>query len=512
MKKLSFLLLAMLALGVGSSQAKDMADWVVRMTLCQVHDDSTTEELVDFMRNDDGSWTLADFAPTPMMEMRIHIYFNYSGENSWDEWHGGPDGDESFAITASMLGTQIQGARPGQTFHFKHGGMFTINLSKYDIDYNSFTVTGGFTPGYYLTGAFNDWGETEFTLVGDEYRLSQTFYGEFLIKDQNDLLYGGTTDDERYTIEESQPSVTLNGGDSKKHLFLANEGDYTLAIKNGVLSVGNWPSESHWGVIRGTTGSWDGELTEFNMNWDWVTGKYVTDQVFIPEGFRCKVAKHSSFTSVEDRWFGPEGAFNCNVEGTQDVSLSENSDRYICFEGDGNFKFSVDPDFTSLHIEGGYIEYPSYYLIGEFNNWSTDNMVEFTRNGNVFTATQTLGGEFLIIDGDGNYLGGATTGSHYELHEGWPSVTLANDQQGKKNIFIDNEAEYTFTITDGVLTVSGWTDEVITCKLLGATSDDWDNDAMNFAMNIDNATGSYVSGVLSIPEGYRFQVVKHSSR
>lgn len=102
------------------------------------------------------------------------------------------------------------------------------------------------------------------------------------------------------------------------------------------------------------------------------------------------------------------------------------------------------------------IELKSYFLIGEFNNWDQENMEAFSESDGMFSLTQTLSGEFLVKDENGNWLGGATDYDHYTLTSSSPSVTLATEEQGKKNLHLEFPSTYTFTIEDGVLTVSGF--------------------------------------------------------
>ena len=89
----------------------------------------------------------------------------------------------------------------------------------------------------------------------------------------------------------------------------------------------------------------------------------------------------------------------------------------------------------------------AYYLIGTFNEWDQDNMIPFVEEDGVFTLTYNFGGEFKIKDEAGNWWGGGVT-----LTEENPSVTLVDGN----NLNLAQVAEYTLTIEDGVLTVTGF--------------------------------------------------------
>jgi hypothetical protein len=106
---------------------------------------------------------------------------------------------------------------------------------------------------YYLIGAFNEWSEE--TMVPFEendgvFTLTQTFGGEFKVKDENGNWLGGGV-----TLTEENPSVTLVDGGN---LVLAEEKEYTLTIEDGVLTV-TFPS-SVYGDVNG-----DGVVTSADI-------------------------------------------------------------------------------------------------------------------------------------------------------------------------------------------------------------------------------------------------------
>ena len=74
-------------------------------------------------------------------------------------------------------------------------------------------------------------------------------------------------------------------------------------------------------------------------------------------------------------------------------------------------------------------------------------MIPFVEEDGVFTLTYNFGGEFKIKDEAGNWWGGGVT-----LTEENPSVTLIDGN----NLNLAQVAEYTLTIEDGVLTVTGF--------------------------------------------------------
>lgn len=98
---------------------------------------------------------------------------------------------------------------------------------------------------------------------------------------------------------------------------------------------------------------------------------------------------------------------------------------------------------------------PAYYLIGQFNEWNDGTKVPFVlQEDGSFVLTQTFSGEFKVKDENGNWLGGQATNANNQcvLTYDNPSANLVDGA----NFFIDGGyAEYTLTIADGMLTVTG---------------------------------------------------------
>ncbi len=114
------------------------------------------------------------------------------------------------------------------------------------------------------------------------------------------------------------------------------------------------------------------------------------------------------------------------------------------FEEKGTTNWTESVFFTTLAAP---VPEKAYYLIGAFNTWDQENMIPFEEEDGVFTLTYEFGGEFKIKDEAGNWWGGGVT-----LTEENPSVTLIDGG----NLNLDQTAEYTLTIEDGVLTVTGF--------------------------------------------------------
>ena len=114
------------------------------------------------------------------------------------------------------------------------------------------------------------------------------------------------------------------------------------------------------------------------------------------------------------------------------------------YEDRGTTEWTESVFFTTLEAPAPE---KAYYLIGTFNEWDQENMIPFVEEDGVFTLTYNFGGEFKIKDEAGNWWGGGVT-----LTEENPSVTLVDGN----NLNLAQVAEYTLTIEDGVLTVTGF--------------------------------------------------------
>ncbi|MBR7012822.1 MAG: hypothetical protein IKI10_08010, partial [Muribaculaceae bacterium] len=515
------LLLAVMTVTGMAVGAKSLAPGVTSIEL--YGSPNWDEPMAQFTMVGEDEWKLSNFTIYGGTEFKLKLHYIFNA-NEWDEWWGAST-SEVDTLKSAAPGTIVEcdNGAGAPNLYIGHTGEFTFTLSFDDIDQGWFGFEGTFEPARFLTGDFNNWEEIQFISWVGDYTLDlnsegKTMSGQFLIVDQDYNKYGAVTDEDYYTITEDNPTLTLATAQSKKNLYLANEASYYFSVDdNNVLTVSNWPLETiSVSLVGSTQPGWDmTNATVIPLTKDDNTGYYTVANAPIPAGFNCQVLKHSSLSSVEDVWYG-------GTTGTGLIEIPEGGDDYdlmpmtgdtFTFTDNGKFTISVAPDFSEAKIYGIYTQANEFFLIGEFNNWNRDEKVAFTNNDGMATLTHTFSGEFLIVDEYGNELGGATDEEHYWLHEGWPSVTLVTDLQAanKKNIYVKDESEYTLTISNGELTVSGWPVETISAWLLGATDNQWEGNELNFELMKDSATGKYVLAETDIPAGYRFQVVKRSS-
>ena len=185
-----------------------------------------------FANNGDGTYTL-EFEGATIADFKLSsIDINDAGFNSWTVFDAGVMGASNLAAGDNELTTSYGTVN----MHFPVSGNVTLtisNVTETGCTLN-ITLTEEIIPdkAYYLIGAFNEWSEE--TMVPFEendgvFSLTQTFGGEFKVKDENGNWWGGGV-----TLTEENPSVTLVDGDN---LVLTEEKEYTLTIVDGVLTV-----------------------------------------------------------------------------------------------------------------------------------------------------------------------------------------------------------------------------------------------------------------------------------
>ena len=495
------------------AKASELAPYVTSIDLYGSSND-WSEPIGRFEKDVNGVWHLDDVEIYDVTTFKLKLHINNPQGQESDVWFGIKNGDEQTLKSASP-GTIVEcsSASNAPNFRIGHPGKFSFTLNDNDINSAQFHFEGEFEENRFITGEFNNWGETRFTAWIGEYTLdidpddSPPMSGQFLIIDQDYNYLGGITDGEYYTITEDNPNVKLaTEAQDKKNLYLANDGYYSFTIdENDKLTIKNWPEEVVTvSIVGSTVPGWDmSNARIIPLTYDQSTGKYISEPTGILAGFDCQLLKHSSFNSVGDTWYGGSSDnFTIEIpEGSSDIPLESLLGADFCFTDNGIFTFTLSPDFSTLNISGSYNVENQYFLIGDFNNWKQDEKVAFVAQDGVLTLTQEMVGEFLILDIYGNLLGGATNDNRYVLHEGWPSVQLTTDN--KKNLYVANVGKYTLTIQNGTLTVTSFpTDDYYIC----GDFNDWVSEPMT-----KNADGTY-SIVMTIGEDNQFKFRDHQGK
>ena len=205
-----------------------------------------------FANNGDGTYTL-EFEGATAADFKLSSIDVNSDFSSWTVFDSGVMGASNLASGDNALSTSYGTAN----MHLPVSGNVTLtisNVTETSCTLN-ITLTEEIIPdkAYYLIGAFNEWSEE--TMIPFEenngvFTLTQTFGGEFKVKDENGNWLGGGV-----TLTQENPSVTLVDGGN---LVLAEENEYTLTIVDGVLTV-TFPS-SVYGDVNG-----DGVVTSADI-------------------------------------------------------------------------------------------------------------------------------------------------------------------------------------------------------------------------------------------------------
>ena len=193
--------------------------------------------------------------------------------------------------------------------------------------------------------------------------------------------------------------------------------------------------------------------------------------------------------------------------GTEKVLTFAND--WTGFDANTNYWLGQRSATTITLIDDSEFVYPTpapekaYYLIGGFNDWNEEAMIPFVENDGVFTLTYTFGGEFKVKDEQGNWWGGGVT-----FTEENPSVTLIDGY----NLKLAQEAEYTLTIEDGVLTVSGFpAPQVVEYNdfFVCGTFNEWNQEEGLIELTL-NEEGTEFAGTVEFQANDEFKLISHN--
>ena len=197
------------------------------------------------------------------------------------------------------------------------------------------------------------------------------------------------------------------------------------------------------------------------------------------------------------------------VTGTGTEKVLTFGQNWTGFDANTNYWLGERSATTITLISDEEFVYPTsepqkaYYLIGAFNEWNEQAMVPFVENNGVFTLTYNFGGEFKIKDEQGNWLGG----NGETLTEENPSMTLIDGS----NLYLAQTAEYTLTIEDGVLTVTGFpAPQVVEYNdfFVCGSFNDWQTDETLVELTT-NENGTEFAGTVEFEANDEFKLITH---
>ena len=137
----------------------------------------------------------------------------------------------------------------------------------------------------------------------------------------------------------------------------------------------------------------------------------------------------------------------------------------------------------------------AYYLVGAFNHWSTTSHPFTEVSVGVFEIIETFSGEFKIVNEANSWLGGTKT-----LTAEDNTADVTEDKGG--NMYLADEAEYTLTIENGVLTVTGFpAPEPETKTLTGVVRDTHNNPLAGVTVTAVPVVENNGQGIMRRAEG-----------
>ena len=303
-----------------------------------------------FTNNGDGTYTLVYEGATAGQFKLSGVGINDEFDSGWGVFNGGCLYNGSLAIGDNALSAGNTG-----NMNFPVGGNVTLiisNVTESSCSLN-ITVNEEVIPdkAYYLIGAVNGWNdETKIPFVENDgvFTLTQTFSGEFKIKDENGNWLGGGV-----TLTAENPSVTLVEGEN---LVLTDESEYTLTIEDGILTVTGFPAPpALTGVeLRGSYDeNWTEVITYVMQN---VDGAWVLNNQEIDPGFEFKVV--ATYDNGSQEWYGAQadGDYWVTLAALGNAIGMGTTGGYnnLFFDDAGTFTFTVNGDLTSLIVTGEF--------------------------------------------------------------------------------------------------------------------------------------------------------------
>lgn len=244
-------------------------------------------------------------------------------------------------------------------------------------------------------------------------------------------------------------------------------------------------------------------------NWDLTNAPEMTttDGVIYTYNAQADAGTWVAILDGEPNWNSQRGPASGN--GSAPTGDWENTvlggNNAWCLNATGNytFEYNTESKQVKIAVTDPTVPEEAYYLTGEFNEWGEG--VAFNKADGVFTLTKTFSGEFKIRNASGAWLS-ATSPT-----EEAPSVTLSANHADNMNLPV--ESEYTLTIANGELTVTGWpvapADELLGVVLKGSTDPQWADVVTLPLTQVDG--GEWILQDQAIEAGFEFKVVKNMS-
>lgn len=206
------------------------------------------------------------------------------------------------------------------------------------------SITVNADPAYYLIGKFNDWNDgtkVPFVLQEDgSFVLTQTFSGEFKVKDENNNWLGGQANNASNQCVLTYDNPSANLIDGANFFIVGSDAEYTLTIANGTLTVTGLPEQAYY-LYGEAFNNWQDPIpfTKLKENSSGVPS-YTLSRVF-----------KGKFKVVDEKgnWYGG------NTDDGSDYWLTSENRRVALSETGSNLYFDGEPAAYTLTIAGGVL-------------------------------------------------------------------------------------------------------------------------------------------------------------
>ena len=311
--------------------------------------------------------------------------------------------------------------------------------------------------------------------------------------DESTKWYAPETEGNFLMTEEllGQELGLVEGGDF--NMYVDKAATLSFAINPGFTALvitGEFEAEPVVEIaaveLMGSSNEWAEPLGAFAAE-DASTGYWTLNDVAFAANDEFKI--RVSYTDQSEKWLAPEsdGNFLMTEELLgQDLALVEGGAANMYVEKAATLSFALAPAFDKLVITGEFEAEPEpeFYVKGDFNNWGEDNPMTLDAETGAWTATVIVNADqrmFKFYDKTADaYYGGLCDPQYtYGVHSEWcENIPTATD--GEANFEIQNltgEAELTFTLTPGEMgytfTVTGWPEAPEEAYYLVGDFNDW---------------------------------------
>lgn len=222
-------------------------------------------------------------------------------------------------------------------------------------------------------------------------------------------------------------NVTITQGENSILVRFNNTTDITFAVNDIITLTGNIGCYNTTQIANPTNIKVNGDKYYVAGTWtDWATnmiemtknseGKYMLTGQELAAEVEFKIFKVAGESST---WYGGQADGNqywLTADNHTDIQLVDGANFYMPIAG--TWTFTVDPNNGSpkLTVDGSWPE-PDYFLVGDFNNWTTSDDYKLTKDETTgkytISAAIAQGEKFKIQDSDGTWYGAISNGDFY---------------------------------------------------------------------------------------------------